>query len=511
MKFALPASAGVKRPVRSPFRVYPGARTVVSLDSQWLKLVYTLPAAMGRVVQKVFAEPVAGLSNTDIAKILTEKLGRKEGFDPGRVIIANPSQFTTVRVTSLPSTDPAEIRQIVDLQAERYTPYAKEEILTGFKVIGRDSAGYSRVLIMISHRDIVQRVVSIMDGIGWMVTFVGSDLEGIVNWFGIVSGGKGAGFSGAPVLIVDVDWETTAVLVLHEGHPRFHRSIACGMAHLKSDAGAGTATLVGELQRSVEALEGEGEEPHLVLSEVILTGLADRADSLKEAVQTGLNLPVKVIPPFSSVPLQSSAVGASEAAASVSFSGLIGVALKPCDVDLTPQPVKLRLAFESRSRALVTLGGQLIVLLLLLSCFALEKMVKAEKQLQNLARQEDSVAAPAAVMSHALDQVGFIQERFAHRGGLLDLMAALSQIMPPEIQLESLNYTDGEKVLLKGISSELPKVYEFANSLGKLPLFTEASAKRTSKKRIEDQDFTDFEIECSLGVPAVQRAKGAKP
>jgi Tfp pilus assembly PilM family ATPase len=493
---------------RRPFRVNPGARTVVSLDSQWLKLVHTMPAAQGRVIQKVFAESVTGLGDVEIATLLAEKLGHKHGFDPGHVSISNPSQFTTVRVTSLPSTDPAEIRQIVDLQAERYTPYAKEEILTGFKVIGKDPSGYSRVLIVISHRDVVQRVVSIMDAVGWMVTHVGSDLEGIVNGFAIATGRQGAGFSGPPVLLADMDWETTAVLVMQDGQPLFHRPIACGIAHLKSDLAAGTTALVAELQRSIEALEGE--EPHLQLAEVVLTGLAERVDGLQEAVQQGLNLPAKVLSPFANVPAAAGVGASSEAAARVSFSGLIGLALGGSDVDLTPQPVKLRLSFESRSRALVTFGGQMIVLLLLLSCLALTQMVKTEKYYNSLMKKEATVAGPASVMAYALDQIDFVQERLSHRGQLLELMAAVSQIMPSDIRLESVTYTDGEKVVLKGISTELPKVYEFTTGLGKVPLFSEAVAKRTSRKKVEDRDVTDFEIECSLG-PKAAAVKEAKP
>ncbi|MCM8812147.1 MAG: pilus assembly protein PilM [Candidatus Omnitrophica bacterium] len=493
------------KPVQRSLRVLPGCRSVVSLDSQWFKLVYTLPGPQGRVIHRFFAESITGLSDAQIAKLLAEKLGRSAGFDPGRVTIANPSQFTTIRLTDLPSVDPAEIRQIVDLQAERYTPYAKEEILAGFKIVGQGKTGYSHVLIAISHRDVVQRTVSVLDSIGWMAVHVGADLEGLVNWFRLVKAGKGAGFTEKTVVLVDVDWNNSTVVVLQGGQPVFHRSIECGAAHLAADAVAGTATLTGELQRSLEALEGE--EGVLPPSEIVLSGLAERRPALQTDLQRDLKLPVTIVSTFSKpIPIHGSAASQPNTAR-VSFSGLIGLALGSTDVDLTPQPVKLRLAFESRSRALVMLGGQLVVLLLLLTCWGLEKMIKVERYAARIERQELAIRANARGLAKALDQIGVVQDRLTMRGKLLEVTSAVTKVLPPEIRLESIAFTANESVILKGVSSELPKVYELTNGLGKLPDFSSVTARRTAKRREGEQSVTDFEIECLLNVPG----KGASP
>ncbi len=478
-----------------PLKRRSGGKTVLSLDGQWLKLVHVGGLGSARTVDLALAESVQGLEDPEVLKSLTQKIHEEVGLDPGLVLIANPSQFTTVRMSSLPSTDPDEIRQIVELQAERYTPYAKEEILTGFKVIDQDANGYSRVLLAISHRDVVGRSVTMAEGLGWGVTHVGSDLEGLANWY-LLSGNEAHSPSGA-VLLADVDRGTTTLLILKEGRPYFHRSIACGVSHLAADAIGGTTTLVGEFQRSLEAFEGEGF--NFTLSEVILTGLAERVTGLKESLQQTLNLPTSILPTASHLPLSPEAKAQLEAG-EVSFAGLIGLGLGPSHLDLTPPSVRLRRAFESRARALVMLGGQVAAVLLLLCCLALEKSIRIQHTHAQVAQEATLLAREAEGVGKSLDQLHVIQGRLHQRGQLLEILATLSDRLPPEIRLDSLAFSGGEGIVLKGVSSELPKVYELVSELGKLPLFTEVTTRRVSKRKQEDSSVTDFEVACSLGL-----------
>ncbi len=473
----------------------PGGKTVISIDGQWVKVVHAagLPQPS---IRFLMAQPLKGLDDAQLLQMLMQKVGPETDFEPGVVLIANPSQFTTVRLSNLPSTDPKEIREIIELQAERYTPYAKEEILTGFKVIHQDSSGYSRVLLAISHRDVIQRAVSVVEKLGWPIGRVSGDVEGLVNWFLMSRGGKAGGASSGVVLLADVDWETTSVLILQEGRPYFHRSIACGFSQLASNEPEATAALIGELQRSIEAFEGEGF--NLPLHEIVLTGEAERLPGLKDHVQQVLNIPSSVLPTFSRCPI-SKELAAQASAAQISFTGLIGLALGPSELDLTPPSVKLRQAFEGRARALTVLGGQAIALLLLLSFFAAEKTIKIERLHQALTRENQKISVEAGWVARSMDQLRIVHDRLDNRGTLLEVTAAMSQLLPPEIRLESMTFSAGESVLLKGVSLELPKVFELVNTLSKSPLFTaQVVARRISKRKEEGRDVSDFEILCPL-------------
>src|SRR3990167_1486617 len=124
----------------------PHSRTVMSLDGQWLKLLQVEGPAAQRRITKLLACPVKGAGAEELRKTLVEACAT-EGIAPHDILIANPTPLCAVRIFSLPSTDPKEIRDIVELQAEKHTPYAKDEILTDFQIMERDRPGYSRILL----------------------------------------------------------------------------------------------------------------------------------------------------------------------------------------------------------------------------------------------------------------------------------------------------------------------------------------------------------------------------
>ena len=146
--------------------------TVVSLDGQWLKLLHAEGPPRGRTITKLLACPVQGSGPEEILKELRAACAAEE-LVPRDVLVATPTHLSTVRLFALPSTDPKEIRDIVELQAEKHTPYAKDEILTDFTVIERDKSGYSRVLLVIAHQDVVHRSVRLIEAAGWPIERVG--------------------------------------------------------------------------------------------------------------------------------------------------------------------------------------------------------------------------------------------------------------------------------------------------------------------------------------------------
>ncbi|MDP3766834.1 MAG: hypothetical protein Q8S13_02360, partial [Dehalococcoidia bacterium] len=154
-------------------------QTLVALDGQWLKLLQVEGAGAARRIVKVAAAPVEGAGPEELVKAFNE-LCRVEAVAPREVIVAHPTHLSTIRLFSLPSTDAKEIHDIVDLQAEKHTPYAKEEILSDFKILERDRAGYSRVLLVIAHQDVVQRAVRLIETARLPLDQVAAEFEGLI-------------------------------------------------------------------------------------------------------------------------------------------------------------------------------------------------------------------------------------------------------------------------------------------------------------------------------------------
>ena len=202
--------------------------TVLFLSNQWLKLLNTRGSGN---ITTLLVKQIEGMGDQEILRWLQEA-AQTQGFEPASVLLANPSHLTTARLFTLPSTDPKEIHEIVKLQVEKHTPYAKEDILTDFRILESDQAGYSRVLLVISHKDVVHRSLSLIEGLGWPLEKVGFELEGLVNWF-LATQGK---LSKEVILLAELDPDTATLVILQNGKPYFHRSLPLGASQLEQES-----------------------------------------------------------------------------------------------------------------------------------------------------------------------------------------------------------------------------------------------------------------------------------
>ncbi|MFH0911158.1 MAG: hypothetical protein V1918_06625, partial [Planctomycetota bacterium] len=74
-----------------------------------------------------------------------------------------PRNLITLRNVAFPSHDPLEISKMVELQATRQTPYSRGDIIIKHSIIEKDPSGYSKVLLAIAHKDVINRYLKIID------------------------------------------------------------------------------------------------------------------------------------------------------------------------------------------------------------------------------------------------------------------------------------------------------------------------------------------------------------
>ena len=98
-----------------------------------------------------------------------------------RIIACVPRHKTTVKTLLLPSTVPAEIENIVTLQAAKQLPFSPDKIVSGFKILGRDKKGYSKVLTCLVHRKVVDRIMSLFKDAGVVLSKLSLSSEAITH------------------------------------------------------------------------------------------------------------------------------------------------------------------------------------------------------------------------------------------------------------------------------------------------------------------------------------------
>ena len=111
---------------------------------------------MGKEIFQVWNFNVNETPEETIAEKLQAALSELKLADVN-LIGAVASHGVITRNLEIPSKDPSEIREILNLQASRHTPYSRSEIVIDYLNLGVFKTVYTKVLLVIVPRLVVKR------------------------------------------------------------------------------------------------------------------------------------------------------------------------------------------------------------------------------------------------------------------------------------------------------------------------------------------------------------------
>ena len=102
-------------------------------------------------------------ANTDdkAAAVKLNQIFKKLEYKNNLVIVSLPRNLATCRYLKVPSQNLEEIERIATLQAPHYLPYSAEELITAYQIVQTDKDGYSHINLVITHKDVVARILNI--------------------------------------------------------------------------------------------------------------------------------------------------------------------------------------------------------------------------------------------------------------------------------------------------------------------------------------------------------------
>src|SRR5262249_30935382 len=145
------------------------------------------------------------------------------------VVCVVPANAATSKNIEVPSSDPQEIRSIINLQASRHTPYSREEVLIGHINLGHTSAGNTKILLVIAHRNVVKDRLDVLDKCGLVPEKVLFVPEGVGRLY---AKGLNLKKDAASLGVIDVTVNFVNFLIVARGSVVFSRSIPLGIKQL---------------------------------------------------------------------------------------------------------------------------------------------------------------------------------------------------------------------------------------------------------------------------------------
>lgn len=476
----------------NPLKRKTGELVCLSLGNS-LTMVFTASPLNKKEISGVFSRNINSLNDDEISKIIKEGFAELKLKSP-KIICVIASQLAITKNIEIPSTDPQEIKEIINLQAGRHTPYAREEIIVDYINIGTYKNSYTKILLVIVARAAVKRHYEILARIGLKPekVFFAPEALGLAS-----SKLLKAESDNNPLSLIHIDEAATDFTVIFKKKPLFIRSIPIGTQSFELDKEKNRLRFADELKKSLESYQSEGiaQAP----SRFILTGAIEEFGGLPE-ISGDSRLPLKTAAYLGSFHLFPEALKALSAAKRVSFLNVsAGLFLsEELKVDLVPEEVRLARALEERGRELIKTGIFVVAVLVLSFLTMLSGIFFKSAYLKKL----DERYAPMMEESRKLEKdyarISTIRHYLENRGYSLEVLTELYRLTPLEIALSDIRLDEQRRFSIKGTAEAMSVVFSFVDSMEKSGYFKDVKTKYTTKRRDGMKEFTDFEITAAI-------------
>lgn len=466
----------------------------VEIGKDWLKIVQSEPARKGVSISKLHLERIAD-DDPSLADAISSVV-RDLKFPKIPVIACLPRHTVTVRILKLPSTDPAEVADMVELQVGKQTPYSREEILSDYRVIGVGREGYTCVMLAIVKRDVVRHRVNILEEAGLDVELISLSSEGVFNW--CTAAGLDPG-DGRGTVILDVDSFYTDLIVVQNGGIVFSRSILVGSNQLLEEYNEWIDRFAGEVRRSLDICKDESSG--IEFERMLISGAGPNVEGLSKDLESRLDTavePADCLQLVARLPRTPSV--RDPLYKPVSMTPLVGIALAPDDLDfdLMPETVELRKRLVSRSRALTFLGILVMTVLVSLSMYGLMKLQLKQSKLAKLRQQFVNTENDVNEIFRKEAIIDLVNERRDQRLASVNIFKECHGLKPEDVYFDQMDINvDRLRVTLGGSGGSRSKIQTLVNNLRQSRLFQNVDSGGTT---VDKDGRYRFEVVCSLRV-----------
>ncbi|OGW83191.1 MAG: hypothetical protein A3C47_05490 [Omnitrophica bacterium RIFCSPHIGHO2_02_FULL_51_18] len=460
------------------------------LNDDTLKIVHVRNTRLKREVSHLLTQPVHGMTDDDVAAFIRKAVDELK-LKAARIYLSVPLHTVITRTIEIPSRDPREIREIVNLQASRHTPYSRSEIILDTLTIGVMRDNYTRVLLVIAPRDIVIRQTRLLEkaGLGLGRIFFSPEAIGLACTKILPAQGPNTSLA-----IVHMDELFTSFVVTQANQLLFVRGIPVGANHLLEEKEAYADRFVDELQKSLESYlsDESGPKPSLLL----LTGVAAETNQLDDLFSETTHIPIKHQTYFNYFAISDEARAVAASSQHISFFNVIAPLLlfDKIKIDLVTEETKLKRDLESRGREMMKTGILALVLLFIVFLILIEQLYIKGEYLKNLTSRYNPVKEEAKGLEQLFMKTQIVKEYLSGRGASMEALAALCEALPPDTYLSEIKYDGVDKFSIKGTSKARTSSLDFVSQLEESPIFKNVTRKYSTTREEAGRSVSDFEI-----------------
>ncbi|MFH1245467.1 MAG: pilus assembly protein PilM [Candidatus Omnitrophota bacterium] len=469
--------------------------TGLEIGEKYIKLAQAVKGFDGKnKIIKIAIKKLEAPSEKDTISGLQEII--KQLKSPvGQLIVSIPRHKVTLRFIRIPSTNEKEIQSIVELQTLKELPFSKEEIVSDYMVSEVTGDGYSRVLIVIVHKQEIDFYLNLLRQAGLETEKITFSTEGLVLWYRRAAERV---TTNNCLMLVELDADNTDIVILGNARIKFSRGISLGLSDLTENPQL-EGKLSEEIIRTIEAYKRQ-EEGTAEIDKILVASAVGTTEGLADALGEKLGLPCEGLTLLKDIPY-AKGIFPLLYESEVSLCRLIGLVLDSDErrVNLLPLALQHEQRDQARRKRFTTSLALLTGIFLLSAVIVAKKINDKNIYLSYLNAEIKNTSAQARNVEGMLKKIELFALRSKLEGSSIDILRELYRLVSPkDILLSTFIYDEENKTMgLQGASVSMSVIFEFVNQLEKSEYFKNVQLKYVSEKKA-NVGYLDFKIECNF-------------
>jgi len=469
-------------------------RTSLEITETHIKLLQAKGSRGGLTIQACDIRRLSIPSDEETTKILSV-LVTQWHLRHQLVIAVIPRRFCILRHLTLPSHDDKEIQKMIGLQIINQVPYSREDIIYDYVIVKKEENGYSKVLIVIVHRDVVQRYLRMLQKVGIHPQKVTVSSLGLLRWWEHVQK-KDETTEKLGTALINIDEVDSEICFCFTGHLLFSRHIQLGARELHPEH---MDNFFQQIDLTIKSYQKDKMGPEIERFIVIST-LAEAA-LLRDRLSTEYKKNVEIFSPLESLPssLKTEHMSLWERSG---YSIAVGLGIIFSDIgkllNFVPTELKDSKMIALSRRKWLKLGTLVTVVIVLCVSILWLDVYKQDFQLSQIQNKVKMLKIEATDAEKKIQLVTFVEESIQKRVIIADIISELYRLTPDDIAFRSLSLTEQGLMTIQGFSKTRTGVNNFQNQLVNSSLFKEVTLQYASRSAMFGKELTDFKITFQL-------------
>jgi Tfp pilus assembly PilM family ATPase/cell division protein FtsL len=447
-----------------------------------------------RVMLATF-EPCSPQQEAVVKKLAGSRLWRSDEW-----IICLSRRQVILNPLSLPSHTDSEIRRMIALQLNHFTPYSREDILFDYSIIRKDPQGYTKVLVTVAEKTLIHRYLQWLSEFGIAIHRIAVSSYGLAHWYTAFAKSNG------PDAILNLDDHTTEMCFVHEHTLAYARHLPFGLRDLLSGEHGSEeqkAKIMRDLwtqqvELSVDTYRNEQLGPPL--QRILLVSDAGLSAPIIDLLGKQLSLPVDIVDPYNLVAWDKEAEGICRDRRDQSFLPALGFLMNPNSHQPNLMPHEVLNTKRSRSQLKALIHSIIAVVgLILLAIVALNfDIYRNTRVLKHL---ESQLAASQMQVAKAEKQIALLESlnsKVSNRILVVPVLTELLELAPEEVIFRVVQIDPTGVMSIQGFADTNNQVSDLQKALMGSALFHEVTLQYVTMRKMFQEEYADFKIICSL-------------